>query len=103
MKHQNTYKNVFLWLVALVAINLLAANFFERVDLTRDQRYTLSPAAMEIVSDADSPIIIEVFLEGNFPSEFRRLRNETRQMLEEFSAYNSNIKFTFTNPLEESK
>ena len=102
MKHQNTYKNVFLWLVALVAINLLAANFFERIDLTRDQRYTLSTAAMEIVSDADSPIVIEVFLEGNFPSEFRRLRNETRQMLEEFSAYNSNIKFTFTNPLEES-
>ena len=102
MKHQNTYKNVFLWLVAIVAINLLAANFFERIDLTRDQRYTLSPAAMEIVSDADSPIVIEVFLEGNFPSEFRRLRNETRQMLEEFSAYNSNIKFTFTNPLEES-
>ena len=64
MKHQNTYKNVFLWLVALVAINLLAANFFERIDLTRDQRYTLSPAAMEIVSDADSPIVIEVFLEG---------------------------------------
>lgn len=103
MKHQNTYKNVFLWLVAIVAINLLATNFFERIDLTRDQRYTLSPAAMEIVSDADSPIVIEVFLEGNFPSEFRRLRNETRQMLEEFSAYNSNIKFTFTNPLEESK
>jgi ABC-2 type transport system permease protein len=103
LKHQNTYKNVFLWLVAIVAINLLAANFFERIDLTRDQRYTLSPAAMEIVSDADSPIVIEVFLEGNFPSEFRRLRNETRQMLEEFSAYNSNIKFTFTNPLEESK
>lgn len=102
MKHQNTYKNVFLWLVAIVAINLLATNFFERIDLTRDQRYTLSPAAMEIVSDADSPIVIEVFLEGNFPSEFRRLRNETRQMLEEFSAHNSNIKFTFTNPLEES-
>ena len=58
---------------------------------------------MACCTDADSPIVIEVFLEGNFPSEFRRLRNETRQMLEEFSAYNSNIKFTFTNPLEESK
>ncbi len=102
MKNQNTYKAVFLLLIAVVAINLLAANFFERIDLTRDGRYTLSPAAREIVSDANSPIVIEIFLEGNFPSEFRRLRNETRQMLEEFSAYNSNIKFTFTNPLEES-
>ena len=103
MKNYTIYKTLFLWLIGIVAINFIAANFFERIDLTQDQRYTLSPAAMEIVSDADSPVVIEVFLEGNFPSEFRRLRNETRQMLEEFSAYNSNIKFTFTNPLEESE
>ncbi|SHG36546.1 protein involved in gliding motility GldG [Salegentibacter echinorum] len=102
MKQQKTYKNAFLILLALVAVNLLAANFFARFDLTGDNRYSLSPAAMRIVEDAKEPIIIKVFLQGNFPSEFRRLRNETRQMLEEFSAYNSNIKFTFTNPLETS-
>ncbi|TDN79640.1 protein involved in gliding motility GldG [Salegentibacter sp. 24] len=102
MKNQNIYKIVLLWLVGIVVINLLAANYFERIDLTRDQRYTLSSAAKEIVSDVDSPIVIKVFLEGNFPSEFRRLRNETQQMLEEFSAYNSNIKFTFINPLEQN-
>lgn len=102
MKQQKTYKNAFLILLAIVVVNLLAANFFARFDLTRDNRYSLSPAAMHIVEDAKEPIVIEVFLQGNFPSEFRRLRNETRQMLEEFSAYNSNIKFTFTNPLETS-
>ncbi|WP_037320605.1 gliding motility-associated ABC transporter substrate-binding protein GldG [Salegentibacter sp. Hel_I_6] len=102
MKQQNTYKAVFLLFIGIIAINLLAANFFERIDLTQDKRYTLSPAALEIVEDANSPIVIEVFLEGNFPSQFRRLRNETRQMLEEFSAYNTNIKFIFTDPLAKS-
>jgi gliding-associated putative ABC transporter substrate-binding component GldG len=41
-----------------------------------------------------------VYLDGNFPSEFKRLQNETKQLLEEFSAYNSNIVFQFKNPIE---
>jgi gliding-associated putative ABC transporter substrate-binding component GldG len=42
-----------------------------------------------------------VFLKGNFPPEFRKLQNETRQLLEEFEAYNPNIRFNFTDPLAE--
>ncbi|MCJ7757878.1 MAG: gliding motility-associated ABC transporter substrate-binding protein GldG, partial [Gillisia sp.] len=42
-----------------------------------------------------------VFLKGNFPPEFRKLENETRQLLEEFEAYNPNIRFDFTDPLAE--
>ncbi|MCG9970343.1 gliding motility-associated ABC transporter substrate-binding protein GldG [Gramella sp. YB25] len=88
-------------LVILVVVNFLASEFFMRFDLTQDKRYSLSPAAKEIVSDVEQPVVFDVFLEGNFPSEFRRLRNETRQMLEEFSAYNRNIKFNFIDPLAE--
>ncbi|HSM63207.1 MAG TPA: gliding motility-associated ABC transporter substrate-binding protein GldG, partial [Gillisia sp.] len=47
----------------------------------------------------ESPIIIDVFLKGSFPSEFRRLQSETRQFLEEMTAYNSNVKFNFIDPL----
>ena len=101
MKKGSPIKSLLLLLVILLAANFLAAEFFYRVDLTQDKRYSLSPAAKEIVSDIEEPVIIDVFLEGSFPSEFRRLRNETRQMLEEFSAYNRNIKFNFINPLEE--
>ena len=43
-----------------------------------------------------------MFLEGeDFPSEFRRLQNETKQLLEEFAAVNGNIVFNFINPLED--
>lgn len=103
MKNLKTYQNLLLWLIALLLINWLAASFFTRIDLTADKRYTLSPATKELISEAREPIIIDVFLEGAFPPEFRRLRNETRQLLEEFSAYNSNIKFNFNNPLEEGE
>lgn len=101
MKKAGIYRSFLILIVALVAVNFLSANYFDRIDLTEDHRYTLSPAAKNIINDVKEPVVIDVFLEGSFPPEFRRLKNETRQLLEEFSAYNSNIKFNFTNPLED--
>jgi len=87
-------------LVVLVVLNLLSHFFFKRFDLTQDQRYTLSETTLRIIEEVDSPLYIDVYLEGNFPPEFKRLQNETKQILEEFSAYNSNIVFQFKNPIE---
>jgi len=101
MKQPNKIKSLLILLVILIAVNFLASEFYSRFDLTQDQRYSLSPAAKEIVADVEEPVIFDVFLEGSFPSEFRRLQNETRQMLEEFSAYNRNIKVNFVDPLAE--
>ncbi|WP_034888287.1 gliding motility-associated ABC transporter substrate-binding protein GldG [Gillisia sp. Hel_I_29] len=103
MKNNSSIKYIALLFLGLVLINFLASQYHQRFDLTEDSRYTLSPAAKDIIADVKSPVIIDVFLKGNFPSEFRRLENETRQMLEEFSAYNSNIRFNFINPLEEGE
>jgi len=97
------YKYILVLIVGLILVNLLAASFHQRFDLTQDQRFTLSPAAKAIMDEVRSPIVIDVFLKGNFPPEFRRLQNETRQLLEEFEAYNPNIRFDFTDPLAEGE
>lgn len=88
-------------LLAIIIINLISNTIYKRIDLTKDKRYTLSEAAKQTITSVDAPIIVDVFLEGDFPSEFRRLRDETRQILEEFAVSNDNIKFSFINPLEE--
>jgi gliding-associated putative ABC transporter substrate-binding component GldG len=87
-------------LIVLVVLNLLSHFYFKRFDLTHDQRYTLSETTLKIIKNVDSPLYIDVYLDGNFPPEFKRLQNETKQLLEEFSAYNSNIVFQFKNPIE---
>jgi len=95
------YKYLLILIVGLILINLLASNFHQRFDLTQDHRFTLSPASKAIIDEVRSPIIIDVFLKGNFPPEFKKLQNETRQLLEEFEANNPNIRFNFTDPLSE--
>jgi len=83
----------------LIVLNGIGSFFFKRFDLTQDKRYTLSETTLNVVNQINEPLYIEVFLEGQFPLEFRRLQTETRQLLEEFRAYNSNIQFVFTNPV----
>nr|WP_282124123.1 gliding motility-associated ABC transporter substrate-binding protein GldG [Algibacter mikhailovii] len=96
----NIIKNIVLLILAVIAINFMSSKVYKRFDLTADSRYTLSESAIALIEDVDSPIVIDVFLEGeDFPSEFRRLQNETRQLLEEFAAKNQNIFFNFINPL----
>jgi gliding-associated putative ABC transporter substrate-binding component GldG len=97
IKALNQFGIVFL---ALIVINLISHFFFKRFDLTQDKRYTLSETTLNIIKNIDSPLYIDVYLDGNFPPEFKRLQNETKQLLEEFSAYNSNIVFQFKNPIE---
>ncbi|WNH11809.1 gliding motility-associated ABC transporter substrate-binding protein GldG [Thalassobellus suaedae] len=97
-----TIKHIVILIIAIIAINILSYQVFKRFDLTEDARYTLSDAAVNIIKDVESPIIVDVFLEGeDFPSEFRRLQRETKQLLEEFSAKNNHIIFHFINPLKD--
>jgi ABC-2 type transport system permease protein len=91
-------KNSLLLIVGLIALNFINQSFYKRFDLTQDQRYTLSETTKTILSKVDKSLFITVYLEGDFPSEFKRLQVETRQYLEELAAKNSNIIIHFENP-----
>ncbi|AJA69864.1 gliding-associated putative ABC transporter substrate-binding component GldG [Myroides sp. A21] len=88
-------------LVVLVIVNVISALTYTRFDFTQDQRYTLSKSTVGIVDNVQDLLIVDVFLKGNFPLEFRRLQNETKQLLEEIQSRNENIKFRFIDPNEE--
>lgn len=85
-------------IIVLIIVNIVSSQFFKRFDLTSDQRYTLSETTLNTLKNVKEPIYIDVFLDGDFPSEFKRLQSETYQLLEEYKAYNSNIIFNFNNP-----
>jgi len=99
MKKQRSFKLFLGIVIGLILLNIAGNFVFKRFDLTSDKRYTLSETTKTILSKIDEPVFIEVYLEGNFPAEIRKLQTETKQLLEEFTAYNSNINFIFINPL----
>lgn len=86
--------------VLLLVLNVLSSFFYARFDLTEDRRYTLSEPSISAVTNFESPIIVDILLEGNLTPEFLRLKTETKSILEEFAEANANLKFNFVNPLE---
>lgn len=98
--NQPNIKKIFKIVLFILVVNFGSQFFFKRFDLTEDKRYTLSETSISILKNIKEPLYVDVFLEGNFPGEFKKLQTETQQLLEEYKAYNSNIIFQFVNPLE---
>ncbi len=97
---KNNFKKILVTIGIIVVLNVAGHFIFKRFDLTADKRYTLSQTSLNIVAEVKEPLYIDVFLEGNFPGEFKKLQTETQQLLEEFKSQNSNVIFQFVNPLE---
>ncbi|SCY92566.1 gliding motility-associated ABC transporter substrate-binding protein GldG [Flavobacterium caeni] len=103
MKRKSDIKSLVITIVALIAVNLIGNYLFKRFDLTHDKRYTLSQTSLGILKNTNDVLYVDVYLDGQFPGEFKKLQTETRQLLEEFKAYNSDVQFRFINPLDDSE
>ncbi|HMB63579.1 MAG TPA: gliding motility-associated ABC transporter substrate-binding protein GldG [Eudoraea sp.] len=101
MMKRNTLLSTVAALVILIAVNILSGLLYGRFDLTEDKRYTLSGPALQAVAGFDTPVVIDVLLEGDLPPEFVKLKAETKQLLEAFTSENRNIKYNFVDPLED--
>ncbi len=88
-------------ILILVFLNIVCSFLFQRFDLTSEKRYTLSGATKKLLAGLDDVVYVKVYLDGDFPAGFKKLRNETKEMLDEFRIYsNDNIEYEFINPSE---
>ena len=103
MSRNKSYINIFIVLVILILINFVSIYLYKRFDLTNDHRYTLSDNTIKLVESIEEPLQIKVYLQGDFPAEFKRLQIETNQFLTELNAINDLVQFRFINPSSSSK
>lgn len=87
-------------IVLIILLNIIGSFVFTRIDLTSEKRYTLSKATRDILTQLDDYVYFRVYLEGDFPAGFKKLRRETREMLDEFRAYSKFVEYKFVNPSE---
>lgn len=95
-------KNKIIYIVlALILILGISGIFYKRFDLTKEKRYTLSDATIQTLKSVKSPMMIEVYLDGDFPASFKQLQNETKFLLDEFRKINPKIDYKFRDPIAE--
>lgn len=108
MKKKNNRKsdllNLLLGLGIIVLLNTASNYLFARFDLTAEKRYTLDEGTRSMLGDLKDVVFVQVYLEGDFPQGyggFKRLRDETRILLDEFRVWGGdNIEYEFIDPNE---
>jgi ABC-2 type transport system permease protein len=86
--------------MAIVGLVLFIGSFFRlRLDLTSEQRYTLTPATKELARGLEDVAFVKVYLTGELPADLKRLERATRDVLDEMHAIQpERLQFSFVDP-----
>jgi len=88
-----------IWAVIIVLANFIGSYAFKRFDLTSEKRYTLASSTRQLLAKLDDQVYLKVYLSGDFNPAFTRLKNESREILDEFRAYSNNqVQYEFITP-----
>ncbi|MCB0557730.1 MAG: gliding motility-associated ABC transporter substrate-binding protein GldG [Lewinellaceae bacterium] len=109
MKNKNNRKvqsllQLLLFAGVLLFLNILAnaringKALYGYLDMTEEQRYTLTGATRNLLQGLDDVVYIKVLLEGDFPAGFKRLQAATRDVLDDFRSASGYIEYEFEDP-----
>ena len=87
-------------LAGVIAINYIASIIHYRIDLTAEKRYTLSSPTKNLLRNINEQVVIDVYLAGDLPADFKNLRNNAEELLQEFKEYSKSISYRFHRPGE---
>lgn len=83
----------------LFFINVVAQFVFARFDMTQEKRYSLSESSKKLSKNLKDIVYLKIYLDGDLPPGFLKLRNSFKEMLDEFRLYsNGNIEYEFIDP-----
>jgi ABC-2 type transport system permease protein len=90
---------LFLLIAIIIVANILSNFLFTRIDMTSEKRFSLSTASKDLARGLKDVVFFRIYLEGDLPPGFNKLKNSMREMLDEFRVYaNGNIDYEFIDP-----
>jgi ABC-2 type transport system permease protein len=88
-------------IVAILVVNIAAFRFHKQADLTRDSRFTITPATKALLANSPNYISVTVLLEGeDLPAGYKSLQAATEDVLRRFRDISGNrLDYHFVDPL----
>jgi gliding-associated putative ABC transporter substrate-binding component GldG len=87
---------------ALIFVNIIGVSLFARLDLTRDNQYTLSRASRTTVRDLKDPLTVKAYFTKELPPPYSSNRRYVQDLLEEYyAAAGGKFRYEFIDPTEE--
>ncbi|TAL62330.1 MAG: hypothetical protein EPN85_02970 [Bacteroidetes bacterium] len=105
MKSRSQIRIFIVLLVGIaLALNILSNRFFLRLDLTADQRYTLSAATKNILSELKDPVTVSAYFSEDLPPDIAKTKHDFKELLIEYEQRSKgNIVYEFINPNEDEE
>lgn len=102
MKSKSSIRNFILLSVGIIIVlNILSNRFFARLDFTSDQRYTLSNATKDILSNLSEPVTITAYFSEDLPPDIAKTRRDFKELLIEYDQRSKGmVVYEFINPNE---
>lgn len=97
------YIKFFIYFVLIILINVAGITLFFRLDLTRNNVYSISEASQQVVSTLSEPLTINVFFTKNLPAPHNHTERYLRDLLQEYTIYANqyfNYRFYDVSPEE---
>lgn len=95
---------ILLTIAIVILVNILANRFSVRLDLTEDQRYSLSEATENILESLDKPITITAYFSEDLPPDIAKVRQNFKDLLVEYNNISDGkVVYEFVNPNEEQQ
>lgn len=77
------------WLLfVLLLLNYLSYAYPLQIDLTKDQRYTISAQSKNLIQQVQQPVKIHFYLGGELPAHYKKLEIATTQFLDKLQQLN---------------
>jgi len=92
------FAGVLLFLNILANVRFNGRALYANLDMTEENRYTLTGASRRLLENLDDVVYIKVLLEGEFPAGFKRLQSATRDVLDDFRSLSGYIEYEFEDP-----
>ena len=88
-------------LIGILVLSIVSGQLFFRLDLTAEKRYSITDVSKKLVKNLEKPINITLYLDGELPAGFRKLKKSIQEKIADYNAYSSQlINLTVVDPYE---
>ena len=88
----------------LIVVNMISSKLYFRLDFTDDQRYTLSKATNDVLTDLEDVVTVKAYFSEDLPAQLLSNRQDFEDLLVEYeNRSGGNLVYEFISPNEDEE
>ena len=104
MKLDKSNLTILLIFAILIILNIIASQFYFRLDFSEGKQYTLSKATKDILKSLKEPVTVKAYFSKDLPSQLLTTRRDFEDMLVEYGKIsNGQVLYEFIDPSVDEK